>query len=508
MIKFIDFGEMMMHSLKLLVNISFILLVVLSLGFAQGKKYPSALYLVGEGYAENTSNPEDGTIAKERAMSDLANQIQASVKSEFVSELTEASNSIVEYAESKVNVISDMKIEGVRWETFDQGEFIMAQAILSKDEAAELYYERTKELQKQIDANMNRVTSLMGSGDNDRALMELFATSKLFNQLEQNILIYMILGGRNQKELKPTFSRSHLDDHIYKLTETDINSFDDAINGLCFQISKQIQPGQKITVFPFDFQDTAFGSALSDYIRQQINFNLNKFIKFQQGKIEPGSEKREGLTIAGNYWLRASLMEIILLIYDESGSAIGSARVEFPISFAEKVGVAYKPQNFVDASAEDKLFSKSEVVYGDLNVDFWTNKGDQNIIFRGGEEMHLYVRLNTPAYLRFIYHLANGMRTPLYTSYYIDQSKVNKIVELPDVFECAPPFGVEKLQMFASTEELPDLNLKTVEIEGESYDVLADDLGEFLAKTRGFVKKKTGMVKKAERVLTITTVAK
>ena len=160
-----------------------------------------------------------------------------------------------------------MKIEGVRWETFDQGEFIMAQAILSKDEAAELYYERTKELQKQIDANMNRVTSLMGSGDNDRALMELFATSKLFNQLEQNILIYMILGGRNQKELKPTFSRSHLDDHIYKLTETDINSFDDAINGLCFQISKQIQPGQKITVFPFDFQDTAFGSALSDYIR-------------------------------------------------------------------------------------------------------------------------------------------------------------------------------------------------------------------------------------------------
>ena len=233
---------------------------------------------------------------------------------------------------------------------------------------------------------------------------------------------------------------------------------------------------------------------------------MNKFIKFQQGKIEPGSDKREGLTIAGNYWLRASQMEIILLIYDESGSAIGSARVEFPISFADKIGVAYKPQNFVDANVEDKLFSKSEVVYGDLNVEFWTNKGDQNLIFHGGEEMHLYVRLNTPAYLRFIYHLANGMRTPLYTSYYIDQSKVNKVVELPDVFECAPPFGVEKLQMFASTEELPDLNLKTVEIEGESYDVLAEDLGEFLAKTRGFVKKKTGTAKKAERVLTITTV--
>jgi hypothetical protein len=497
-----------MYSARIMFVIIFIGLIFNNNLFAQAKNYPAAFYLVGEGYAENTGNPDNATIAKERAMSDLANQIQASVKSEFITELTEASNSVTEYAKSKVNVISNMKIEGVQWETYDQGDNIMAQAVLRKDQTADLYYERTKELQSQIEEKMNRIINLIGTGDNEKALKDLFEVSKLFNQLEQNILIYMILGGREQNQLKPAFSRSDLDDKIYKLTEEDFNSFDDAINGLCFQISKQVNPGQIITVFPFDFQDTAFGSELSDYIRQQINFNLSKFIQFQQGKIEPGTNKREGLTIAGNYWLRGSVMEIILLIYDESGCAIGSARVEFPISFADKIGVAYKPQNFVDAMDEDKLFSKSEVVYGDLNVEFWTNKGDQNLIFHGGEEMHLFVRVNTPAYLRFIYHLANGMRTPLYTSYYIDQSKVNKVVELPDAFECAPPFGVEKLQMFASTEELPDLNLKTIEIEGESYDVLAEDLGEFLAKTRGFVKKKTGNAKKAERVITITTVEK
>ena len=497
-----------MYSVKIIFCIIFLSIFLLNSSSAQEKSYPAAFYLVGEGFAENTGSPDDATTAKERAMSDLANQIQANVKSEFISELTEASNSISEYAKSKVNVISNMKIEGVKWETHDQGKYIMAKAVLRKDEAADLYFQRTKEIQNQIESKMNRISNLMGTGDNERALKDLFEASKLFNQLEQNVLIYMILGGRDQQQLKPAFSRSDLDDKIYKLTESDFNSFDDAINGLCFQISKQINAGQIITVFPFDFQDTAFGSELSDYIRQQINFNLNKFIRFQQGKIEPGSEKRTGLTISGNYWLRGSVMEIILLIYDESGSATGSARVEIPISFVDKLGVAYKPQNFVDAMSEDKMFSKSEVVYGDLNVEFWTNKGDQNLIFRGGEEMHLFVRVNTPAYLRFIYYLANGMRTPLYTSYYIDQNKVNKVVELPDVFECAPPFGVEKLQMFASTEELPDLNLKTVEIEGESYDVLAEDLGEFLAKTRGFVKKKSATAKKAERVITLTTVEK
>ena len=497
-----------MKSLKIIFNVVLLTIFLINISFAQGKSYPAAFYLIGEGYAENTGSPDDAVSAKERAMSDLANQIQANVKSEFITELTEASNSITEYAKSKVNVITNMKIEGVQWETFDQGDYIMARAVLRKDNAADLYFQRTKEIQGQIEAKMNRITNLIGTGDNERALKDLFETSKLFNQLEQNVLIYMILGGREQQQLKPAFSRSDLDDKIYTLTESDFDTFDDAINGLCFQISKQVKAGQIITVFPFDFQDTAFGSELSDYIRQQINFNLNKFIKFQQGKIEPGSDKRNGLTIAGNYWLRGSVMEIILLIYDESGSATGSARVEIPISYVDKLDIAYKPQNFVEAMSEDKMFSKSEVVYGDLNVEFWTNKGDQNLIFRGGEEMRLFVRVNTPAYLRFIYHLANGMRTPLYASYYIDQMKVNKVVELPDAFECAPPFGVEKLQMFASTDELPDLSLKSIEIEGESYDILADDLGEFLAKTRGFVKKKSSTAKKAERVITLTTVEK
>jgi len=157
--------------------------------------------------------------------------------------------------------------------------------------------------------------------------------------------------------------------------------------------------------------------------------------------------------------------------------------------------------------SEDKYFAKNEVVYGDLNVEFWTNKGHKNLIFKDEENMKLFVRVNTPSYIRFIYHLANGMRTPLIENYFIDQSKVNKTVELPEEFVCAPPFGVEKLQVFASTENLPPFNTKQLMIEGVQYEVLAEDLPEFLSNTRGMLKKK-GEVKNAERVLTITTVRK
>lgn len=490
-----------------IISISILSIFLLSnFLLAQQSRYPSSLYLVGEGFAEKTGKPDDVTIAKDRAMSDLANQIQANVKSEFVTELTEVSNTISEYANSKVNVISEMQIEGVRWKVDDEGDFVKAQAILNKDEAADLYFERTKRVQEKLESIMKRVVALMNSNDNERALRELFEASKLFNQIEQNVLIYMILGGREHKSLSPSYSRADLDERIFKLTENDFKSFDDAINGLCFQISKQIAAGQKITVFPFDYQDTSFGSEFSDYIRQQILFNLPKFLKFQEGKIDPSSNKKEGMTLAGNYWVRQSNMELLLTIFDENGSIMGSARVKFPISFVDHIGVSYKPQNFVDAMSDDRLFTKDEVVYGDLNVEFWTNKGDHNLIFREGEEMRLYVRVNAPSYIRFIYHLANGMRTPLYKSYYIDESKVNKTVELPDVFECAAPFGVEKLQIFVSTEELQKLDTKYIEVDGEQYEVLAEDINKFLAKTRGFMKKKSKKAKTAERVLTLTTV--
>jgi len=472
---------------------------------AQGKKYPTRFYIVGEGSAENTGNPEDLVGAKERAMGDLVNQIQASVNSEFVNQVVETSQSLDEYAHSKIKVISKMKIEGVQYETVKKKDYITVRAILRKDETADLYFQKTKSLIEKLQSQMSRVSALMSSADNERALGQLFAASKLFNEIEQNIIVYMILGGMEAENLKLKLTRGDLDDKIFKLTEKEFKSFDDVINGLCFQISQQVQTGEKITIFPFQFQNTSFGSQLSDYISQQINFSLPKFIKFKKGDTKPGT-KKEGVSITGTYWLRGNDIEILVTMYDARGVTFGSARIKFPLSFVTELHIAYKPQNFTEAMSENKYFDKNEVVYGDLNIDFWTNKGEDNLIFHDGEEMLMYVRVNIPCNLRFIYHLANGMRTPLLDSYYIDQTKVNKVVEIPYPLECAPPFGVEKLQIFASSEELPRLNITTTQIEGEEYPVLADDLKEFLAKSRGFIRKKSAKAKTAERVITITTV--
>ncbi len=47
---------------------------------------------------------------------------------------------------------------------------------------------------------------------------------------------------------------------------------------------------------------------------------------------------------------------------------------------------------------------------------------------------------------------------------------------------------------------------KEVNIAGEEYEVIAEDIKTHLVKTRGMLRKKSKKKKTAERVLTITTV--
>lgn len=466
--------------------------------------------LTGEGYAANTNSPGNILLAKQHAMTDLANQIQSKVVSSLIYEVTENSNSLQEYITSKVNLISEMEISGVRWEVDKDGEFITARAILNKYEGLKLYRAKLNHSVTKINEAVKTANELILSSNHRQALKELFNASMLFNRYEQDLIIYLVLGGEELNLFFPQYSRAFVDAEINKLTETKFSGFNDAINGLCFQIAEQLDENARLIITPFNFEDTDWGSEFSNYAARQLMHGILEYPRGKTVSIAVESEITFNDStiniIRGNYWLKNDLVELLLLIYNANGTAKGSARVNFPVTFLDSLHIAYQPQNFIDAMTENKYFTKDEIVYGSLKLDFWTNKGNRNLIFQKDEKMKLYVRVNTPAYIRFIYHLANGIRTPLYENYYIDETKVNKTIELPDEFVCTPPFGVEKLQIFASSEPFPELNTKNIKIAGEQYTVLVEDLPDFLTVTRGFLKNKNQEIKSAERVITITTV--
>ena len=188
------------------------------------------------------------------------------------------------------------------------------------------------------------------------------------------------------------------------------------------------------------------------------------------------------------------------------GAITASVETTVENSVIQTANLSLKSQNFKEAFADQKVFRTDEVIGGGLMLEAWTDKGDENTLYAEGDTMKVFVRVNIPCNIRFIYHLADGARVLLLDNHYIDQSKVNKVYEIPEEFVCAPPFGAEVLQVFASTAEFEKAETKNV----DGYDVLVEDLDKFLVKTRGMKKIKDDQKKilQAEQRIVITTMAK
>ena len=160
------------------------------------------------------------------------------------------------------------------------------------------------------------------------------------------------------------------------------------------------------------------------------------------------------------------------------------------------------PENFITANTKRKNFAENEIVGGDLNLEVWTNKGTDNLLFSEGDTLRLFLRVNKACYIRFIYYLADGSKVLLLDDYYIGVDKVNKVYKLPEDFICAEPFGAELLLVNAQTEKFEPLNTK----EQYGYTFITDELSDVIKKSRGFKKLKEGIMK-AESSTVITTMS-
>ena len=205
--------------------------------------------------------------------------------------------------------------------------------------------------------------------------------------------------------------------------------------------------------------------------------------------------------LTGTFWKETNEVKLIATLKDLNGKIVATAEAFIPNSYFETNKINYLPENFEQAYSKMRAFGLNEMIKGDLNVEIWTNKGDDNLLYTEGEKLKFFVRTNKECYLRFIYHLADGQSVLLLDNYYIAENMTNKVVEIPFEFECSEPYGVETLQANAQTVEFP--KLATTKTDG--YDFINDNLNEVLLNTRGFKKVVSNDVQKAEKRLIFTT---
>ena len=269
-------------------------------------------------------------------------------------------------------------------------------------------------------------------------------------------------------------------------------------------------------VVPYTYQDTRMTSQFSRYLQRDLEVTLENVVSQTRRFRAKSTQVMRDIAVAsgancllsGSYWETEGKVRVLAILRDvRTSKSLASAQVEFSPQTLP-TNIELKPQNFEAAMVQQQAFAEGEIVDSQLQVEVWTSKGNDNVLFSDGEEMQIYLRVNRQAYVRLLYILADGSKTLLFDSLYIDQSKVNHVVEVPEVFECANPFGAEILVVVART--LPFDLLETEEVDGYFF-IQLDDPKEVADLTRGVKglrrkKKKNSEVQQSESKMIITTI--
>ncbi|MBM4165711.1 MAG: DUF4384 domain-containing protein [Ignavibacteria bacterium] len=486
--------------------------------------YPERLYLTGfslKKYADADEQNDAFTKVKEDAKRILTEKVRVSIRSKVSSLVEESNNKLVQFFSTATQTTTSLELQELDVLTFndENEETYYALAFAKKEKLSALYNSKISHARKQLSEHRTSANSYVSAHQYSKALEEYLLCFPLFREIEEWQIVLNVCGTEfsiiEQEISNDELTSSHVRNEINKLVQKPITSLDDAAWYLAYCLKMNNEEKQITTVVaPPTFQHTKMGSAFSRYFKTIFEHQIVEVAKWnvvqQVAQYQPKTKnvakefsEASGAEyiVSGTYWEQQSNIKIILSLTKISDSKIvGSAEVDVEKNILDTTKVRLKPENFQSAFNDQKIFDNNEIIDGGLSVELWTNKGNENLLFTENERMNLYVRVNMPCYLRFIYHLANGQRALMQNDYYIDESKVNFTVTMPDTFYCAPPFGVEVLQIIARTETFEKIATETM----DGYQILKDDLKKFIGVTRGFKKNKPSLMQTEARIQIMT----
>lgn len=298
---------------------------------------------------------------------------------------------------------------------------------------------------------------------------------------------------------------------LARLAGRAIATVDDLAWSLAMQLQRGAGETKPLVMVPsFTVRDSRLSSQFGRYAAQLLANQLGKTAGWRVMRASAGGPARDAAAasgaeavVLGATWDAPDGVRVVVAVHALSGGAmLAAAEAILPRAGLEATGLATAPQNAAAALADQQAFRQEEVIGGGMRLEVWTSKGDDAPVFVKGEQVQIFARVDRPSYLRIIYHLADGRRALLLDNFFIDESKVNQVYQLPDEFVVDAPFGAETLQAVAATKPLPKLGTRME----DGYPILVEGLAAANAKTRGLKKVEGAAVQQAEARVVVTTV--
>lgn len=500
-----------------LVIVSFLILSISAKGqtpqwvdFDQRKAlYPDKEYFKGFSLKDLDKHEDVGEVMeqlKRSALSNLSNSIQVTVESVSSLNTMELDEKVHQEFRKNLTSFSKVDLAGIKTLEYHSKKRAYVLAYARKQDLVDYYHKIIAQKRETIAQKISLAEKYKQNGDADQALHTYYECMPLFTEAEEAQTIVILLEAANEEITKIKSYEVQVKEAIASLYKSDQLTLQDVCNFMAYSLKNQTGAfADRIRLANITFEDTKMGSAFSRRFLQEFEKELihtgGYYVTTQAGI--PGEEQSKYL-LQGTYWQEKGKVKITMILRDVmAGKPVATAEGYLPEGWLTQNGVNWKPENFAQAHQNMLQFRQDEIVDGNLSLEIWTSKGNDSPIFEANDTLQFYVRVNQPAYVRIINHFADGSKVLLVDNLYLGMDKVNKVVKIPQQFQCAEPFGVEVLQVNGQSRQFAPLMTQLQ----YGYQFITDELESILKNTRGFKPIKNDDYKAEERIV-VTTMAK
>ena len=454
----------------------------------------NAATLTGNGIGDT----EDS--AKNQALQDLSMKIAVEVKSRIVDFTEEGgvdkASSATEYSANIVDVKSEMPVLGAIFDTnvkqTNSGKRIWTcTASLDTNTSLPLYEKSLKQLTDKINDNITAAEK-----KKNKAKTDIFNTVLTdIEQYNKYATTAIYLGITNPP--KPSMTEAEI---IAKIKE--IQKSADTIDYAGQVIGNKLKKFKNIYLYPIkptgSNEITPLSVAIRDNIQKYTGYTtkLDAASYILRGKYSMINDGKNGISI-------------ICYVSDRSNNNLKTVTIDLtPESYAD---IDYQPKT----TDFDKLLHEGFVVSNDFNAQLSTSKGREDLLFESTENVKILLKLNRAGYyyivgyvykddekFAYLLELNDGTGNRKFVNY-INQDDVNKWIELGE-FTVEPPYGVESIQVIASTADITTVPATSYD-QASGYYIIGGSATEAVKATRGLKPKKTDEILSAEDVLMFTT---
>lgn len=477
--------------------------------------YPEKDYLVGVMEGMNVSKE----VLRVRAETLLTEKVfdKVRVLLEGNSMNKEAYDQVWEHYGLILQGAENAKLTGLNTRSGDS--YIIA--YIKRRDLQSAYSQQETELRNRINSIIGRAQAADNSGELDSAAKIFMSSYPLYEELKEAELIQLgakyNLNGNEFANLhaaaagtvKGTLTMSHKEviKRVNELRDPPIYNLDTIADFAANQFREQNSPSmggkvQQGNIMYGSIHSSPHASGTATAIALKLGWSLvppTRALRPVQGNPNSSGTSRTPLKIYGTYWEDGDRITLRTALRDvTTGKFKACAVVPFQESKRQDAAhIKIKPTGYAVAKQNRQIYGggttkgnvgggttsgttsgnvgsgttgntsqiqTQTITSGSLAVTIDTDRGTGPITLSEGEIVTLYVSANQEAYLQLVYVLQDGRRILLMdNNYHIDSSKVGTAVEIGQ-FECAPPFGIEELYVYAQPTPFPEFK------PGETYE--------------------------------------